>query len=359
MNHDSYNFKSGFAGHDSMRQKAMKEFGNELRRETTHVPESNSSKARTNMPLYKKGGKVHGLTKMQTDLYIPTRSKQHHQKPVRFEKVEHKADGGILGLPERQMPEGVKRGGKIHHKHHRAHKADGGMMGMSEMGNRDLMAGRNALGLKHGGRARHKADGGIMGTIGNIGKAALGMPAMGLKHGGKAHHKHHKAHGGMMGSGKNQDDSRLMLSGEPLEKGFHGHGLKHGGRARHKSEGGPMRGEHPGMGAPNNYESNMKGEHSVQGAMRHGGKVHRKSEGGPMRGEHPTHRMTTNNYESNMRGEHGRHSTMHRGGKMHSCHGGRMLAEGGYAAGGVGKIRHGQMTMSGKQISRRDKFKHG
>jgi hypothetical protein len=359
----SYEYKSGFCGHDSMRDKAMKEFGHELRRETMHVPESNSSKARTNMPLYKKGGKVHGLTKMQTDLYIPTRSKQHHQKQVRFEKVEHKADGGMMGVPDiaariqqaNQMlsgaaaPVGVKRGGKVHHGHRRVHKANGGMLGMSEMGNRDLVAGRNAVGLKHGGKAHHgrvkKDIGGILKDIGNA--ATFGIPgALG------------KARGGRMGSGKNQDDSQRMLRGEPLQKGYHGHGLRHGGRAHRKSEGGPMRGENPGMGASNNYESNMKGEHEMNGAMRHGGKVHRKSEGGPMRGEHPTHHMSRNNYESNMRGEHGHHSTMHRGGKMHRAEGGRMLAEGGYAAGGVGKIRHRQMTMGGKQISRADKFRH-
>jgi len=85
--------------------------------------------------------------------------------------------------------------------------------------------------------------------------------------------------------------------------------------------------------------------------MRRGGKVHRKSEGGPMRGEHPTHHMSRNNYESNMRGEHGSHRKMNEGGKA--------FATGGYAAGGVGKIRHGQMTMSGRQLLPRSKFKHG
>jgi hypothetical protein len=60
--------------------------------------------------------------------------------------------------------------------------------------------------------------------------------------------------------------------------------------------------------------------------------------------------MSRNNYESNMRGEHCSHRKMNEGGKA--------FAEGGYAAGGVGKIRHGQMTMSGRQILPRSKFKH-
>ena len=438
------NYKSGFCGHDSMREKAIKEFGPEMRGLSMHTPESNSSKARTNMRLYKKGGKVHGLTSMQVDLYIPKRAKQCHQKASRFEKVEHRADGGMIGQPDDlntriQMANemlgnanepgmGIKRGGKVHHKHHRTHKLDGGMMGLSNMGRKDLNAGRSALGLKHGGKS------------------------------------HHKAHGGTMGSGRNQDDSGLMLRGEPLEKGFHSHaGLKHGGKTRrahkadggdlggsvlksaflgplahvfkrggkahhkHKSEGGPMRGESPTTRqSTNNYESNMVGEKKAPNAMRHGGKTHRihkfdggdlyesmvfphtipskilglkhggkahrkhklggllgdmrnqllnsrinagngltginsgnglkrggkahhkhKSEGGPMRGEHPGRHASENNYESNMRGEHRVH---------HKADGGKM---GAYAAGGVGKIRHGQMTISGKPILPRHKIKHG
>lgn len=435
MSDDNYDFKPGFRGHDSMRNKAMKEFGPEMRSLSLSTPESNSSKARTNMRFYKKGGHVHGLTKMQTDLYIPTRSKQHHQNQVRFEKVCHKADGGMLGTPDvnsriqqaNQLlgaavdsPMGIKRGGKVHHKH-RVHKRFGGNLTPYEMGNQDLIAGRSALGLRRGGKAHHnrvKKD--IGGTLMGIGKSMLGIPAVNFLSG-------RKANGGLIGSGKNQDDSRLMLRGEPLQKGFHGHGLKHGGRAHkldggsllktigkatlgpighafnrggktcRKSEGGPMRGEMPGMGAKNNYESGMRGEHEARGAMRHGGKsrrahradggpllgaltggnlmdaaareqsspsaaqnpggvlrrggkVHRKSEGGPMRGEHPTHHMSRNNYESNMRGEHCSHRKMNEGGKA--------FAEGGYAAGGAGKIRHGQMTMSGRQILPRSKFKH-
>jgi hypothetical protein len=57
------NFKSGYAGYDSMREKAIIEFGHEnmrLLKGGNNRPASFSALSRTPMRKYKKGGHVHG-----------------------------------------------------------------------------------------------------------------------------------------------------------------------------------------------------------------------------------------------------------------------------------------------------------
>ena len=117
--------KSGYAGHDSMREKAMKAFGHE-------------------MGCYKSGGHV-------------------NHKPVRRNM------GGAMGIPDNTADSiqqanqllstaaanrvGIKHGGKVQHK------ASGGSL--SAMGNRDLEVGRKSAGFNQGGDVVRKAIGGV------------------------------------------------------------------------------------------------------------------------------------------------------------------------------------------------------
>lgn len=304
------NYKSGFCGKDSMRDKAMKEFGHEMKGFNMNMPDSNSTPARTNMRLYKKGGKVHGLSKMQIDLFIPSRSKQNHQKAARFEKVAMKNDGGMLLGPNnmntriKQANEllgnavrgnvGIKRGGKVKHHSHRSRHAEGGPIW--NLGREWIDAAKNSMNPMRS--------------------------ATGLKRGGRA-----------------QDDSKRLLKGEPLRKGFHSeYGLNHGGKTHRvrKFDGGDIVNS---ALFPSAIVKNL--------GLKHGGKVH-KSEGGPMRGEHPSRHCSYNNYESHMVGEH----QIHRKAMGGKAMGGKAD---GYAIGGVGKIRHKQATADGMPIMRRNR----
>jgi hypothetical protein len=119
------NRKSGYPGHDSMREKAMKSFGHE-------------------MGCYKSGGSV-------------------CHKPVRRNM------GGAMGVPDNTADSiqqanqllstaaanrtGIKRGGPVQHK------ANGGSL--AAMGNRDLEVGRKAAGFNRGGDVVKKAMGGV------------------------------------------------------------------------------------------------------------------------------------------------------------------------------------------------------
>lgn len=349
-------YKSGFAGDDHMRNKAEREFRSEMNGLDMHVPESTTSRSRMKMRMYKKGGHVHGLNHGQSDLHIPRRVTGKAQGQKLFSKVEHKAAGGELG----------------------------------RMATRDFKAGERAVGLKkHGGRVR-KDMGGLLGDVGNMAQngfnnaknafntakpgitaglnaaspyvnaaspmLGLGLSgaraATGLKRGGKAKY----AHGGKV---HGQNDEPRLLKGEPMRKGFHSaDGLKRGGHAhrKHKMDGGTLMDMARNAVSP--LQSRMMGtginapgarpllptSMGQQRGFKHGGKAQHKSEGGPMRGEHPSHHLVKNNYESDMRGE-----KAVRKAKGGAC----------YAAGGVGKMRHGEATKRGQQVGTRHPVKRG
>lgn len=92
-------FQAGYEGEDSMRSKAEKMFREEMAGyDKIHSPQSMSSKGRTNMRLYKKGGHVksHKMEKTQTDMVIPKRSKTPKLNVEKFEEVEHMKRGGHM-----------------------------------------------------------------------------------------------------------------------------------------------------------------------------------------------------------------------------------------------------------------------
>jgi hypothetical protein len=165
--------------------------------------------------------------------------------------------------------------------------------------------------MKKGGRARHKADGGMMSNAyqSNMANNALNSmatnalnSASAMKRGGKVHRK---ADGGKMADGGSMSAMR---------KGGHAH------KKHHKDC-------YAGGGAVTNhyarYEADMMGEH--RGAPNH-----------------------YRDYEADMMGEHGGHMASdhpHIGRSK-----GTPYAAGGYAMGGIGKVRHKQATKSGQQI---------
>jgi|GEM_PF-3820398 hypothetical protein len=113
-------FQAGYEGEDSMRNKAERMFRDEMKGyDEVKSPQSMSSKGRTNMRLYKKGGHVkhHKMEETQHDMVIPRRPKTPKLNVENFAEVEH-----------------MKRGGKIHHKSHmKKHCASGGTIYEREM----------------------------------------------------------------------------------------------------------------------------------------------------------------------------------------------------------------------------------
>jgi len=169
---------------------------------------------------------------------------------------------------------------------------------------------------KHGGKTHHgrvkKDIGGEIQKAGVMGLPSylidgVGDAIRGLKRGGKAHHKPVRRNmGGMMGIPANTADSIQQANQLLSNAAANGTGLKRGGRAC-KADGGRL---------------NQMGTHEFN----IGRKALGLKDGGNMR----------------------------RGGK--SC-GYEMGGEIKKAMGGVGKIRHGQMTKKGAQIAPRARFK--
>lgn len=86
-------FKAGFEGPDSMREKAIRAFSDEMKgAKGYNEKDSRSSVAREKPRLYKKGGhtKGHALSREQTDLHIPRKVSGRHSKT-------HYSFGGLLG----------------------------------------------------------------------------------------------------------------------------------------------------------------------------------------------------------------------------------------------------------------------
>jgi len=380
-------YKSGFSGHDSMREKAEKEFRAELQGLNMHAPQSSTNPSRQKMRMYAKGGRVHPLNEDQKNLRLPKRAKPAYSNQPNFEDVEHKADGGRV---QKKSIGGIfKKVSRFTPMGFAATKAglyaEGGHVENKSLGGKLKAKPKNThVDYAHGGRMVKRCDDGHYSVGGNVRKAGKGKLGL-FAHGGRVQ--------------RNPDEA--MLRGEPLRKGFHSaYGLASGGKVkskilkvlmgpRHFSEGGEMsrtpelnessrrpvrksfgskvgnvidRGTSTvkrtankvGSAAKAGYSAarsdisrgasqvasgakkGVKAVRSVLG-FKKGGAVN--SEGVPMRGERPARHLSAFNYESNMRGEHGRK--------------GRGYAEGGTvkkAAGGVGKIRHEAASRSGKPL---------
>lgn len=205
-----YDYKPGYAGHDSMRARAEQAFGEEMR--AAHHNSRRKTVERETHGHYKKGGhtKMHRLTKEQTDLHIPRKVKKTEN--MRRGGKTHYSFGGLLG----QL--GGLFGGLFGDKGRQV----GSQVGQTLGGLNDEIAdnvSRVIPFLKKGGRAESK-------------KKHHAHDAK--KHEGKK--KHHYARGGNV-MGHETSYEREML------------------------------GEHPSHKAPHfNYEAQMRGVKSVRKA---------------------------------------------------------------------------------------------
>jgi hypothetical protein len=311
---------SGYHGADSMRDKAHRFLGKGFA-EGGEVPESMSSPARTKMRPFAEGGRAGGGAMRRGG--------------------HHKHSG--LSVQSVSEAERMKRGGRNKHRYGVGGAAIGASLGIpaaAALGELDFMK-------QHPGV--HNAIRAILpGALGGLG--ALTSP---FKKGGSTHRRKHHADGGHAAGGN----------------------MRHGGHHKHRyAEGG------------NVYEREMVGECAERapsrGAMKRGG--HHKPKfgwggslvgkgvgaglgamggsflgpigavGGGALGEAVGSRLG-DKYLPFKRGGHP---------KRHRAEGGEMTSGNSrrrYAAGGVGKIRHGQATASGhpkgsKRIIRNDLF---
>jgi hypothetical protein len=285
-------YEAGFQGHDSMREKAEREFRQYADHPT--LPEGRVTKHVGRIEHLKRGGeagkhhkhhgeypgmaahkkvKVHPLNKDQHDMHIP----RHSKRTAHMAKGGCKAEGG----------EAMKRGGH-HKKHHgRHHLNEGGMpFGVgAPMENGRFQERQVIPTMKRGGH--HKQH-------------------HGRHHEEHEHHSRHKAH--------------------HYAKGGYAHG---GDVYEHE-----MVGEHPSHAMHHfDYENIMRGTPKSQqhSPMRRGGHAHKKHHG---------HRMAAGGDDS---------SDVAPRAVPGMSHGGRRKM----AMGGVGKYRHEEATENGTPIGRR------
>lgn len=190
MNDLSTKYQAGYPGEDSMRSKAERL----MRHEMQSMPserESASSVGREKFRLYKKGGpvkKVHKLNHDQKDLHIPRKSKTPKLNIESFSEAE-----------------GMKKGG--HKKVSKKHLSEGGEAAMKQ-GGRYSKGGtvyeREMVGEKPTSKMPHyNYESQMKGTkciapsdSMSKGERVLGRGGNPMKKGGKVHHKRHYAIGG-------------------------------------------------------------------------------------------------------------------------------------------------------------------
>lgn len=407
-------WQSGYHGEDSLRNKAQRWAKQELMgAEGGNVPASMSAPQNTKMRPFKKGGRCsggkmaeggktfpagyfsnrksmqqsgaqmavggramsddyrergvrHGLNRDQTDMHIPTRSRNDASRNMPAEKAERLARGGNMRLnvesPKEFKREGMRRGGYEHEKHHyekkhgKNHKGFGGLLG----------------GL--GGSFFGGPMGGMLGsTLGNL------LP---FKEGGSAHRKgHRRAEGGPVRKAGGGPFGFVNQIPEHMKS----YPKAEGGQARKAADGGafgrpmprfgrgynrpmldgmmPGMGKQPRLNVPMNA---MAGMAEGGSAKRHGGHMKKRASGGTvyereMVGERPGSKAHHFNYESEMRGERAvrKPSSRHESKRgLHDMEHGQLFRDGGMAhakrgghkkaVGGVAKIRHNQATASGQ-----------
>lgn len=95
MKSKSDEFEAGYHGKkDSMRENAKKMLGNEFKETPMNIPASSKAPSRTPIRTFKKGGKVHKLTKDQTNLHLPQRKKA---VTIKEGKPKFGMGGALLG----------------------------------------------------------------------------------------------------------------------------------------------------------------------------------------------------------------------------------------------------------------------
>jgi len=353
---------------------------------------------------------MHKLTRQQTDLHLP-RMISSASGSRRFAEGGY-ADGGELrkgGRARRRADGGemyqeggaLKKGGRA--KYGLGGKILGGLGSFLgdilpfEEGGEVSKADGGAM--RKGGRTRRRADGGEMYADGGE-----------LRRGGRAHRVRRDIGGPIpvpfYGPSIGRGPQYLSEGGETRADGG---ALRRGGRARRRAEGGDMYedggdvkrasggtiyerqmlGQHPSRRVPHiNYEADMRGEkrrfaeggYADGGELRRGGRAKRNmggsfplnspyggilrpslpdlsslsnrfADGGAMRKGGRTRRRADGGEMYADGGE------LRRGGRARRAEGGDMYQDGGdvqtYAMGGAGKIRHGQMSRSGRPLSPR------
>lgn len=332
-------FRSGYHGEDSMRDKAERMFREEDREMGREVPGSYSARSREKTRFYAKGGHVEGreerhrMEKSQHDMKIPRTAKTPKLNVENMEEVER-----------------MRRGGKTHHRH----RAEGGKM--AEGG-----------AYAHGGRVRHKADGGMMqnayqnnmanNSLNSMASNAMGSAAM--KRGGHARKKHHYADGGLVNGMPQEMLAKAMMEAAKAQGPMTNvnrfavmpqQAMKRGGKVRHRAEGGKMadggladairadaarRQADAAKGIP---QIGVYNPRMPQQAMKKGGKAHRRADGGAM--------------------AEGGQSAMRKGGRTHHrADGGRMADGGKMATGGSEAMKRG--GHSKKHHHKKDCYAHG
>jgi hypothetical protein len=337
-----------------------------------------SSNMRSGMPMpamLKKGGRAHhgrhhGLTHEQTDLYIPTKSRNKASRHMSIEKADRLARGGNMRLsvqnPKEYAREGMRHGGSsVQHEQHQYEKKHG----KNKKGFGGLLGGL-------GGSFFGGPMGGMLGsTLGNL------LPFKEGGHAGKRHHKH-RAMGGMLPSDGMRDDAPIGAHSYPARMLGRMQAMKEAGSLRRNPALSSMAGMSPNGGSQDdramsfkqrmgrqprfNVPMNAAGMAEGGNAKRHGGHMRRRASGGTvyehhMVGEMPGKKAHHFSYESEMRGERAvsRPSSRHQSKRgLHDMEHGQLFREGGTAtakrgghkkaAGGVGKIRHEQATSSGQ-----------
>src|SRR5882724_3252488 len=304
---------SGYHGEDSLRNKAHRMLGHEMKGAKYKVPESMSTHDHTKMRPYAEGGhaeggkaedgkmkrgghaKHHKLNHGQTDLHIPHREKAPAMAHMSRRKSDCLKHGGTpkLNVETVREFEHMKRGGKSHHHHY----AEGGHAEGGKASGGDIM--KKGGHAHHTAQHKHHADGGVIQAGGPFGQAVAPVAP------------------------------QVAQAQQPMRKGGH--------MKKHKASGGTiyehhMVGERPSHKRPNfNYESEMRGEKPVRKpSSRHESK----------RGLDDK-----NHGQIFAEGGHAYGGVMKRGGHTHHKAAG---GETRMAAGGVGKIRHNAATASGK-----------
>jgi hypothetical protein len=308
---DEKNYRAGYHGQDSMRDKARRLMLEEMMTTEMNKPASHSTPSHETMRLYKKGGHV-----------------KHHKH---HEEHEH------------------------HHKHHkhyahedkerkRAHLHKLQREGLHET-ERNLEKERH---LSHGGKARHHK-----------------------KHHHDEHHMHHEHHKHHMHEGglshHHKHHPKDIMGGSLTNMHFPKYeklNVESISEAEHMRKGGHMH--------KHKHHEHKHHEHHHHKDGHHHHKRVRKAAGGTvyeheMLGEHPSTKRPHINYEKDMRGVHPIHKSHPKTGVRHGNPGavdesfGQYLKKGGkackkMAAGGAAKIRHGVMTPAGRPIMKKRKM---
>lgn len=117
------NCKAGYPGKDAMRGKAEKMLGGEFRKMSTAENNRTNTAARMPKRNFKTGGRVHGLTKDQTDLHIPKKAgyamggsvyegEMNGERPT-TKTVHHNYEADMRGERPVAKADGLKKGGCV------------------------------------------------------------------------------------------------------------------------------------------------------------------------------------------------------------------------------------------------------